>query len=53
MEPKYKIGDIVRIDDNLSWKFIEEVLPTGEYRLRDGEIVSEHQITDIMDALPD
>jgi hypothetical protein len=65
MEPKYKIGDVIKTSlTGESWKFIEDtdwIDIDGDdeedsgyhYKLRGGEWVPESKITDIMDALPD
>lgn len=57
---KYKKGDIVKINGSDKWKIIEECYLSGLvgheapcYKLRGDQIVSESEIIDVMDALPD
>jgi len=57
MEPKYKEGDIVKTTKTEGWQYIESVTLYDAsvcYKIRDTDIsVSEEQITELMDALPD
>lgn len=57
MTPKYKEEDIVKTTKTEGWQFIESVTIYDAsvcYKLRDTDItVSEDQITELMDALPD
>jgi len=57
METKYKEGDIVKTTKTEGWQYIESVTLYDAsvcYKIRDTDIsVSEEQITELMDALPD